>query len=255
MLKSAVFWAVFAVCCLCGVTRGQPSCVENLFSDVAACFSKEGLDLSLQSGQQDATKLMRETQSMDPSVQCANLAMYKGAISCSLNVLKSCLNTVNMGGSIPDPSNFAKGMDVICERQEDFDSDCLKSHYPHILTCGEETVKAVVRARTDTPTMDEIICLSADVNYDCSKLHLQSCARDTLDIYLEQLNKYQVPASTPLLEDPEDSPTFPAIRLVPLPLSVWAAWLQLPPLPGICFSSTERSSADTSPSFFFFFFF
>ena len=48
----------------------QQRCVEQLFDNVINCFTEQGLDLNVEPGQQDATKLMQETQAMDPSVQC-----------------------------------------------------------------------------------------------------------------------------------------------------------------------------------------
>lgn len=197
MMKTTVFCTVIAVACLAALTSGQAGgrCVETLFDDVAECFRKKGLGLAVESGQQDATKLMRETQAMNPDVQCKNLESYKGALNCSLGVLRQCLDTVNMGGSIPNTRSFQAGMEAVCARQDDFDSDCLQNRYPDILRCGEQTVKEVVQRKSESLNMNQIICLSADVNYDCSNIHLMSCGKDTHEIYMDILNKYQVPAA------------------------------------------------------------
>ncbi|KAL8625500.1 hypothetical protein ACOMHN_014589 [Nucella lapillus] len=197
MNMDTVVFAVIVVGCLATLTSGQGSarCVETLLADVETCFSKQGIGLVLKSGQQDATMLMRETQAMDPAVQCKNLPGYMGALNCSLGILRQCLDTVNMGGSIPNSGSFLQGMKAVCARQDEFDSECLKSHYPDILRCGEETVKREVQRRSKSLTMEQIICLSADVNYDCSNMHLMNCGNNTHEIYMEQLSKYQVPAA------------------------------------------------------------
>ncbi|KAL8595426.1 hypothetical protein ACOMHN_024125 [Nucella lapillus] len=108
--------------------------------------------------------------------------------------LKSCLSLAGMEGAIPDVTRFQRGMDVVCERKDDLNTECLKSRYPDIITCGERTVRALAESRQGHTDIADIICLSADVNYDCASEYLKPCGNETRDIFLQQLDKYQVPA-------------------------------------------------------------
>lgn len=188
---------IAALCMGMCSSQSQPQCITRLYDVVSLCFKNQNLSLHTHSGQQDPTTIMQETQALDPALQCQHADQFKTAIACALESVKDCLSHVGMAGAIPDTDKFKQGMDVVCQRLDDLDAECMKRHYNDIMQCGQEVVKRVVE-RSENSKFDDIeaiICLSADVNYDCSKELLKTCGKQTLDVYLEQLNKYQLPSA------------------------------------------------------------
>ncbi|KAK7484717.1 hypothetical protein BaRGS_00024002 [Batillaria attramentaria] len=183
-----------AACCLSAATAQAPDCLTNLYDVVATCFQSQGLTLYAHSGQQDPTTLLQEAQAMDPTIQCRHPDKYKSALACALQSLKDCVSQVGMGAALPDIDKFKQGVDVVCGKIDDFDSVCMKEHYPDILLCGQQVMERLVEKNSEDMTdIGQLLCMSTDVHYDCAGEHLKSCGKQTVDIYLEQLNKYQVP--------------------------------------------------------------
>ncbi|XP_076435300.1 uncharacterized protein LOC143275207 [Babylonia areolata] len=197
LLGMGVVWTV-------GVgVRGQGECEEEgLHRTVSSCFTSHGLTLAATRDGQDATpggegpgQLLRQTQAINPEAQCRQKEKYKAATKCTLAALKKCMAVAGMEGAIPDVTRFQKGVDVVCDRQDDLDTECLKRQYPDILRCGERTVKALAHGNQGDAgnSLNHIICLSAEVHYDCATQHLKACDEVTTEIFLQQLDQYHVP--------------------------------------------------------------
>ncbi|KAL8582921.1 hypothetical protein ACOMHN_057074 [Nucella lapillus] len=196
-MKSTAFGAIFAVIYLMVVVvRAQtdPRC-KNIVMKVMTCFSTHGLTMDLPPGPENVMKIFQQLQQMEVSTYCAKLESAKRAMACGMPFLRQCLDVLYMGGIVPDIRRVHQGMDAFCGRKDvsEFDSKCLRNQMVSILHCGQNVTQRMMKDRDHVLTLNESICLTTDINYDCYKLHLQKCNPTTQDVYEDAMNKYFVP--------------------------------------------------------------
>ncbi|PVD18805.1 hypothetical protein C0Q70_21358 [Pomacea canaliculata] len=184
-----------AVCGCCLQTCHAQGCGPSLYSQVTKCFTSNSLELSINATQQDTQTLLEEVKTINPVIACQHREEYQKAMTCSTTSLRDCLESSGMGGFLPDLDLLQEGIKVMCSRVDEFDGDCFKAKYPDIVACGQQILHQLDKEGQQAGDLNDVICLSVDINYDCTKYHLQSCNRSTADIYLQQLDEYSLPVA------------------------------------------------------------